>query len=62
MLEAAAMKIRPAFLRALLAGFTAPAMLYAPPPSYTAMIGDFSVAGSFARVGALLSAVARKGA
>ncbi len=56
------MKIRPAFLRALLAGFTAPAMLYAPPPSYTAMIGDFSVAGSFARVGALLAAVARKGA
>ncbi len=56
------MKIRPAFWKALFAGVTAPAMLYAPPPSYTAMIGDFTVAGSFARVGALLTTIARNGA
>ncbi len=56
------MKILPAFWTALFAGMAAPALLYAPPPSYTAMIGDFTVAGSFARVGALLTMIARNGA
>ena len=46
---------RSAFWKALLAGLTAPAMLYTPTPSYASMVRDFSVAASFARVGALIS-------
>ncbi len=50
---------RAAFWKALLTGLTAPAMLYIPTPSYTSMIRDFSVAGSVARVVALISSGVR---
>ena len=53
---------RHAFWSAFAAGLAAPTMVYDPPPAYVGMIRDFSVAGSFAQVGALLSQSAREAA
>ena len=49
------MKLRTGFWKALFEGLAAPTMMYAPPPSYTAMIRDFEVGSSFAAVGRILT-------
>ncbi|WP_237479439.1 hypothetical protein [Lichenibacterium dinghuense] len=51
---------RQVFWSAFAAGLAAPTMLYGQAPAYTGLIRDFSVAGSFAQVGGLLSQSARE--
>ena len=51
---------RQVFWHAFVAGLAAPTMLYAETPSYTDVIRDFSVAGSFAQVGGLLTQSVRE--
>lgn len=51
---------RQVFWGAFAAGLAAPAMLYGQAPSYMGLIRDFSVAGSFSQVGALVSQSARE--
>lgn len=48
------------FWTAFAAGLAAPTMVYDPPPAYTGLTRDFSVAASFAQVGALLGQSARE--
>ena len=51
---------RQVFWNAFAAGLAAPTMLYGQVPSYDGLIRDFTVAGSFAQVGGLLSRSARE--
>ncbi len=47
------------FWTTFVAGLSAPTMVYDPSPAYAGLTWDFSVAGCFAQVGALLSQSAR---